>query len=175
MVLAINAANRDIKGRSPMPHHTPTLSKIFGPNIAHLPALGFRSERCVGFHTPPGSKSMSWQMGNFWPKKFVKGRSDQRCQCPVWYETWEYLFKKGWIFRKVPKEGGGIQKCLLQSMSCFDFSQNNCWKNIRGTLTLLFCINFMFIKPCLKFPKSATYIFLDWKSPPPPLWNFSEK
>ena len=49
----------------------------------------------------------------------------------------------------------GIQKCLLQSASCFDFSQYNCWKNIPWTLKLLFCINFMIKKPCLKFPKSA--------------------
>ena len=98
MVLAINAANRDIKGRSPMPHHTPTLNKIFGPKIAHLPALGFRSERCLGFHTPPKSISKRWQIGNFWPKKFVKGRGDQRCQCPVWYETWKYLLKKVDLF-----------------------------------------------------------------------------
>ena len=55
---------RDIKGRSPMPHHTPTLNKIFGPKIANLPALGFRFQGCVGFHTPPGSKSKSWQKGN---------------------------------------------------------------------------------------------------------------
>ena len=49
----------------------------------------------------------------------------------------------------------GIQKCLLQSVSCFDFSQYNCWKNTSWTLKLLFCIDFMIKKLCLKFPKSA--------------------
>ena len=36
---------------------------------------------------------------------------------------------------------------LLQSVSCFDFPQCNCWKNIPSTLKLLFCINFMLKKP----------------------------
>ena len=49
--------------------------------------------------------------------------------------------------------------CLLQSVSCFDFSQYNCWKNIPWTLKLLFCINFMLKKPCLKFP-NLQFIFL---------------
>ena len=45
--------------------------------------------------------------------------------------------------------------CLLQSVSCFDFSQYNCWKTYPKLWIYSFCINFMLKKPCLKFPKSA--------------------
>ena len=45
---------------------------------------------------------------------------------------------------------GGIQKCLLQSMSCFDFSQYNCWQNKPWILIWLLRINFMLTRPCLK-------------------------
>ena len=31
--------------------YTPTLKEIFGPKNSHLPALGSRSRRCLGFHT----------------------------------------------------------------------------------------------------------------------------
>ena len=30
---------------------TSSLNNIFGPKFSHLPALGFRSGRCLGFHT----------------------------------------------------------------------------------------------------------------------------
>ena len=39
-------------------------------------------------------------------------------------------------------KGGGTQKCFLQSMSCFDFSQYHCWKSIPWTLKWLLCIHF---------------------------------
>ena len=62
---------------------------------------------------------------------------------------------------------GGIQRCLLQSVSCFDLSQYNCWKNIPWTLKWLFCINFMLKKPCFKF-QNRLHKDMDWKWPPPP-------
>ena len=31
---------------------------------------------CVEPQTPPGSKSKSWQMGNFWPKNIVDAGSE---------------------------------------------------------------------------------------------------
>ena len=62
-------------------------------------------------------------------------------------------YQNGWFFGKVPK--GGIQKCLLQSVFCFDFSQHNCRKTYPVPGIYSFCINFMLKKPYLKFPKSA--------------------
>ena len=48
--------------------------------------------------------------------------------------------------------------CLLQSVSCFDFSQYNFWR--KKTYPELWfysvCVNFMLKKPCLKFPKSTS-------------------
>ena len=46
-------------------------------------------------------------------------------------------------------------KCLLKSVSCFYFSQYNCWKTYPEPWIYSFCTNFMLKKPCLKFPKSA--------------------
>ena len=65
-------------------------------------------------------------------------------------------------------------KSLLQSVSCFDFPQYNCWKNIPWTLRLLFCFNFMLKNLCLKFPKPAIYIFGLKMNPPPPLALFQK-
>ena len=45
-------------------------------------------------------------------------------------------------------------------------------KNIPWTLKLLFCINFILTKPCLKFPKSAVWIFGLKMTPLPPLALF---
>ena len=42
--------------------------------------------------------------------------------------------------------------CLLQSVSCFDFSQYNCWKTYPEPWIYSLCINFMLKKPCSKFP-----------------------
>ena len=52
--------------------------------------------------------------------------------------------------------------CLLQSVSCFDFSQYNCWKNIPWTPKLLFWINFLLKKPCSQY---LQYNFLDKNDP----------
>ena len=66
--------------------HTIRDIDIVGHPIALLPALGFRSGRCVEPHTPLGSKSKSWQMGNFWPKNIAKARG----ACNTWktFTTW---------------------------------------------------------------------------------------
>ena len=57
------------------------------------------------------------------------------------------------------------------SSKCVSFWLFPIQKNIPWALTLLFCFNFMLKKPCLKFPKSATYIF--WiESASPPLGTF---
>ena len=49
------------------------------------------------------------------------------------------------------------------------------WTNSTSAwiLKLVFCINVMIKRPCLKFPKSH-YKFLDWKWPPPPLALFQK-
>ena len=57
------------------------------------------------------------------------------------------LYRKFFMIDMVAYMRGGTQKCLLQSVSCFYFSQYNCWKNICWTLKFLFCINFMIKKP----------------------------
>ena len=50
-----------------------------------------------------------------------------------------------------------IQTCLLQSVSCCDFSQYNFWKKTYPEPWFYsVCVNFMLKKPCLKFPKSAS-------------------
>ena len=49
--------------------------------------------------------------------------------------------------------------CLLQSVSCFDFSQYNCWKNIPWTLNLLFLYQFHAQKALFKVPKICNINF----------------
>ena len=39
-----------------------------------FPPTDLAENLCVEPRTPPGSKSKSWPMGNFWPKNLVKGR-----------------------------------------------------------------------------------------------------
>ena len=75
-----------------------------------------------------------------------------------------------------PDSIGRVQKCLLQSVSCFDLSRYNCWKNMSWTLKWLFCINFMLKKPCFKF-QNLQHEFFNWKCPhlppaPPPFGSF---
>ena len=50
--------------------------------------------------------------------------------------------------------------CLLQSVSCFDFSQYNCWKNIPWTLNLLFLYQCHAQKALFKVPKTFLQINL---------------
>ena len=42
----------------------------------HSPPRYLAENVCVQPQTPPGSKSKSWQMGNFWPKDIVKARGE---------------------------------------------------------------------------------------------------
>ena len=49
---------------------TPRLNDFFGPGIAHLPALGFRSGRCFGFHTQVFSQ-ICWEMALFAKSVFL--------------------------------------------------------------------------------------------------------
>ena len=51
-----------------------------------------------------------------------------------------------------------IQTCLLQSVSCFDFSQYNFWRKKTYPEPWFYsvCVNFMLKKPCLKFPRSTS-------------------
>merc|ERR1712226_968180 len=58
-------------------------------------------------------------------------------------------------------------------------SKNRChkpsWQGLRQkhTLKIPLCIIFYAKKPCSKV-QNLQQKFLDWKCPPPPLWNFSE-
>ena len=67
-----------------------------------------------------------------------------------------------------PKGGEGGSEVPSSKVSCFDFSQYNCWKNI---LKWLLCINFRIKKLCLKF-QNPQRKFLDWKWLPSPLEVF---
>ena len=40
----------------------------------NFPPTDLAKNLCVEPRIPPGSKSKSWPMGNFWPKNLVKGR-----------------------------------------------------------------------------------------------------
>ena len=62
--------------------------------------------------------------------------------------------------------------CLLQSVSCFDFSQYNCWKNIPWTLNLLFLYQFHAQKALFKVPKICNIIFEIENDPPSPFGTF---
>ena len=66
----------------------------------------------------------------------------------------------------------GIQKCLLQSVSCFDFSQSNCLKKhtLNPEITLLH--QFYAKKAVFKGPKICNINFWIENAPHPPLALF---
>ena len=64
--------------------------------------------------------------------------------------------------------------CLLQSVTCFDLSQYNCWKNIPWTLKLLF-LSISSSKSSVYNSRNLQHKFLDWNDPPFPLSKFSKK
>ena len=61
--------------------------------------------------------------------------------------------------------------CLLQSGSCFDYSQYNCWKNIPWTLNLLFLYQIHAQKALFKVPKICNINFWIENDPPTPLFG----
>ena len=52
---------------------------IFWPSQkGPFPLTNLAGNLCVDSQIPPGPKSKSWQMGNFWPKKIVQARGVRR-------------------------------------------------------------------------------------------------
>ena len=79
-------------------------------------------------------------------------------------------YQIGWILGN--SKGGGIRKCLFQSVACFGVSQYNCWrkKHTLNPKTIL-----LYQKALFRVPKIYNIIFWIENEPPLPLklfWKF---